>query len=183
MAAWDDPVVILGRCVLVSAWESAVAVGSGRCVRAVAFRGHEGAGGVGLDTSPFAGGCLSCLCRWSRAWRLVVCVWPDEVLCPSGVVATKWRGAHMGLLGLLGTRRWGVGSRCAVLEVFIILRLCKVLRLRCGSKNCFSPSNGLSPVVAPAKIRVRWTAFCFVLAHDSGPSAVLRRRNLILVGR
>ena len=85
---WEDPVLILGLVAFNEVDDSAAVVWTSSCERAVGFRGHAGVDGVGLDAIPFAGECLACLCRWGKAWRLIICVWPDEVLCPSGIVAT-----------------------------------------------------------------------------------------------
>ena len=89
----------------------------------------------------------------------------------------------MELLGLLGTRRLGMGSWCALLEGFKVLHLWIVLRFHCGPKNCSSPAHDLSLVVAPAKVRVRCLVFCCALADGSGPLTVPRRLCLIQVGR
>ena len=64
---WDDPVLILELVAFDEVDDSGAAVWISSCRRAVAFRGHEGADGDGLDTGPFTSGCLSCLCRWGEA--------------------------------------------------------------------------------------------------------------------
>ena len=89
----------------------------------------------------------------------------------------------MELLGLLGTRRLGMGSWCALFEGFKVLRLWIVLRFRFGQEDCFSPTNDLAMVVALAKVRIRCFIFCCAFADGSGPLTMYRRPCLIQVGR
>ena len=85
---WDDPVLILEWVAFDAVVDSAAVVRTSSCVRVVGFSGHEVVLGVALGAVLLAVECLACLCRWGKVCRLVICVWPDEVLCPSGIVTT-----------------------------------------------------------------------------------------------